>query len=268
MTGVPGVAVITGAGSGIGRALAKACAPSMAVVLADVDVEGLAETADALGTTNPVLVVPTDVSDRQAVERLAASAYDEFGRVGLLVNNAGVLGPPHKRVWELSVSDWQRVIGVNVLGTANGLAVFLPRMLAAGSRATVVNVASMQGFVPGPVVAAYGATKHAVVAMTESTHLQLCELGAPVRMVLVCPGPVATGLLAREIDDPEAGAALTARSTGSASDYLPADEVATAILDAVASDQFYVFTHPGSGRRIDERYARLPSSTGHRKLEK
>jgi NAD(P)-dependent dehydrogenase (short-subunit alcohol dehydrogenase family) len=263
--GARGVAVITGAGGGIGRALARACAPSMAVVLADVDVEGLAATAKTLDEASAVLVVPTDVSDRPAVQRLAARAYDEFGRVDLLVNNAGVLGPPTKRVWELTVADWQRVLGVNVMGTANGLAEFLPRMLEAGRRATVVNVASMQGLVPGPVVAAYGAAKHAVVAMTESTHLQLCELGAPVRVVLVCPGPVKTGLLAREVDDPEAGADLTARSTGSASDYLSPGAVATAILDAVEADRFHVFPHVGSDRRIRERYERLLRSADHRK---
>jgi len=191
-------AVVTGAASGIGRALALRCGrEGMAVVVADVDEKGLEETrgqVEALGAR--VLSVQTDVSKSAAVEALAAAAEEHFGPVHLLFNNAGVLVTG--KAWERSAADWEWVLGVNVMGVVHGVRAFIPRMLAHGEPAHVVNTASVGGLVVGPFLAPYIVSKHAVVALTESLHLELAAEGANVEVSALCPGAVATGITSSE----------------------------------------------------------------------
>jgi NAD(P)-dependent dehydrogenase (short-subunit alcohol dehydrogenase family) len=191
-------AVVTGAASGIGRALARRAAEEgMSVVVADVDLGGLEETRaqiEALGAR--VLAVETDVSNAAAVEALARAALSAFRRVHLVFNNAGVLVPGC--VWERSAADWEWVIGVNLFGCIHGARVFVPILIEQGEPAHVVNTASVGGLLVGPFLSPYIVSKHAVVALTEALHQELTALGAPIGVSCLCPGAVATGITRSE----------------------------------------------------------------------
>jgi NAD(P)-dependent dehydrogenase (short-subunit alcohol dehydrogenase family) len=197
-------AVVTGAASGIGRGLAlRAAQEGMAVALADVDEGGLEETrrqVDALGAN--VIAVPTDVSKSRAVEALAVAAESALGKIHLVFNNAGVLLTG--RAWERSEADWSWVLGVNLWGVIHGMRAFLPRMLAHGEPAHMVNTASVGGLIVGPFLAPYIVSKHAVVALTESLYYELAAEGANVGVSALCPGAVATGITSSERVRPEA----------------------------------------------------------------
>lgn len=190
-------AVVTGAASGIGRALALRCArEGMNVVVADVDVAQLEETraqvAVACAAGQAVLAVPTDVSQAAAVEALAAAAEARFGALHLVFNNAGVLITG--KAWERSAAEWEWVLGVNVFGVVHGVRSFVPRMLAHREPAHMVNTASVGGLVVGPFLAPYIVSKHAVVALTESLYYELAAERANLSVSALCPGAVATGI--------------------------------------------------------------------------
>ncbi|HVX19962.1 MAG TPA: SDR family NAD(P)-dependent oxidoreductase [Acidimicrobiales bacterium] len=186
------VAVVTGAASGIGHALAARLAGDGArLVLADVDGAALAEAAGGLRAGGAeVLAVPTDVTDPTAVDRLASAAAERFGPVHLLVNNAGVgvKGP----AWELSQADWEWVMGVCFWGVVHGIRSFLPAMVAHGDDGHVVNTSSMMGLGAAPLGAPYQAAKQAVTAVTESLWFDLRDRAPQIGVTLLCPGYVAT----------------------------------------------------------------------------
>ncbi len=188
-------AVITGAASGIGRALAERFAElDMKLVLADVEAPRLTEVAAALeGQGAQVLPVVTDVSSTTSVQALAAAAHDAFGHVHLLCNNAGVGGGGP--IASLSTGDWQWVLGVNLWGVINGLSAFLPSMLASGEEGHIVNTASIAGLVAGPMNAPYNASKFAVVAISEGLHAELAMTGARIGVSVLCPGFVRTDII-------------------------------------------------------------------------
>lgn len=201
-----GVAVITGAASGIGTGLArKALSLGMRVVLADVQEQALREFASTL--RGEVLAVPTDVSDAASVERLAERVYAEFGEVDLLFNNAGVLTTGFS--WEIEPERWKRSLDINIYGVLHGLRSFVPRLLRAGRPAHIVNTASVGGFLPSPLMAPYSVSKFAVVALTESLRGELEMLQAPVGVSLLAPGPVKTGIFSNPFGA-QAGAAAQA----------------------------------------------------------
>src|SRR6201996_2994771 len=186
-----GVAVITGAASGIGTGLArKALSLGMRVVIADVQAEAL--NAFAATLEGKVVAVPTDVSDPDAVEALAEHAYAEFGQVDLLFNNAGVMATGFS--WEIEPARWERSINVNFYGVLHGLRSFVPRLLKAGRPAHITNTSSVGGFLPSPMMAPYSVTKFAVVALTESLQGELNMLSAPIGVSLLAPGPVSSGI--------------------------------------------------------------------------
>lgn len=186
-----GVAVITGAASGIGSGLVRqALALGMRVVLADVQDEALQRFAATL--RGDVLAVPTDVSDPASVENLAEQAYARYGAVDLLFNNAGVLTTGY--TWEIEPERWQRSLDINVRGVLHGLRSFVPRLLAAKRPAHIVNTASVGGFLPSPLMGPYSVSKFALVALTESLRGELEMLGAPIGVSLLAPGPVKTGI--------------------------------------------------------------------------
>jgi NAD(P)-dependent dehydrogenase (short-subunit alcohol dehydrogenase family) len=185
------VAVVTGAGSGIGRGLARiADERGMAVVLADVDEAGLRETASLL-TAEP-LVVTTDVACEASVEALTEQTYARFGQVDLLFNNAGILRAGAS--WDIALADWRRVVDVNLMGVVTCVNRFLPRMIAADRPSRIINTASVGGLVSSPYIAPYTATKFAVVALTEALAAELQLTGAKVAVSLLAPGPVRSNI--------------------------------------------------------------------------
>jgi NAD(P)-dependent dehydrogenase (short-subunit alcohol dehydrogenase family) len=226
----------------------------MKLVLADVDVKGLAETVEmARGLGAEALGVPTDVSDAAQVDALARTTIDTCGAVHLLFNNAGV--GTGGFVWESSANDWAWVFGVNVMGVANGVRAFTPLMLAQQEPAHIVNTASVAGLLSAPGMGVYNASKHAVVALTETLYHDLKIVGGRVDCSLLCPAFVPTGIANAERARPEGlrnDEALTAsqRMAGRQltkaveSGKLSAAQVAELTFDAVRERRFYVLTHP------------------------
>ena len=235
-------AVITGAASGIGRALAhRLSRERMRLVLADVDGPRLREVARALPGA---LAVRADVSRMRDVEALAAKAYARFGAVHLLCNNAGVA--EHGAVWEVPLPRWRRIVGVNLWGVIHGCLAFVPRMIAQGGPAHVVNTASMAGLVTPPSAGAYSATKHAVVALSEALVQDLFLRRARVGVSVLCPGFVATRLLDSAPAAEAMARALIARGR-------PAEEMADRTVRAIRAGEFYVLTHPGTAFAVRRR---------------
>jgi len=246
-------AVVTGAGSGIGAALAQRLArEGMNVVLADVAIEEAQAVADRIGADR-TLVVGCDVSDASAVEALAIAAEARFGPVALLCNNAGIVpGGRHRKVWEYSVNDWQWSLGVNLYGVIHGIRSFVPRMIDRGLPAHVLNTASVAGFVSGSGSACYGASKHAVVRVTEALLAGLQEVGAPIGVTLLAPGLVRTRIyeaerlrpdhLADAGGRPRESAELDAMRDDLYRGAMSAEDTADLAIDAVIDDRFYVLT--------------------------
>ena len=189
------VAVITGAASGIGRAIAERCVQEgMKVVLADVEVEALTQTeADMKTAGATVLAVLTDVAQAADVEALAHKTLDAFGAVHLLCNNAGV--GAGTSIWESPIADWEWVMGVNLWGVIHGVRVFVPIMLAQDTACHIVNTASMAGLVSGSGLGVYRVTKHGVVTLSETLYHELVQRGAKVKVSVLCPGYVNTRIM-------------------------------------------------------------------------
>jgi NAD(P)-dependent dehydrogenase (short-subunit alcohol dehydrogenase family) len=265
------VAVVTGAASGIGRALAtRLASEGMAVALADVEQPALDEVAAELVRAGArVLAVRTDVSRAGDVDTLARRVVAELGAVHVVCNNAGVAlsGP----VWEATEEDWRWVLGVNLWGVIHGVRAFVPILLAQGGFGHVVNTASISGLVCLPDMGVYNASKHAVVALSETLHHDLVERGSSVRVSVLCPGYVDTRIMdsarnrpvapaadadparATPVRSSAAAAAATAAASSARRDTARAalraigrkpDEVAACVLDAIRAQRFYVLSHP------------------------
>lgn len=186
------VVVITGAGSGIGREVALLCAQRHAhLALCDVDDARLADTAEAVQTLGAqVLTSRVDVSDAEAMTRFGQATFDRFGRVDLLVNNAGVglVGG----FLDTSAKDWQWLIGINVMGVVHGCDAFLPTMIESGHGGHVVNLSSAAGLLANPQLTAYSATKFAVLGLSEALRMELMPHG--IGVTAVCPGIINTAI--------------------------------------------------------------------------
>jgi len=246
------VAAVTGAASGIGLALAERFASAgMHVVLADVDEAGLAAAAERIGARGvDTLTVRTDVSDEASVLALAAAATERFGTVHVVCNNAGVVSQAD--AWFGPLSAWNWVLGVNLWGVIHGVRAFLP-VLAAQGEGHIVNTASMAGLLPG-FGAAYDATKHAVVALTEDLYLAMQQSGLPIGVSVLCPGWVRTNILDAERNWPGELGAEPPRALGSdivlghvkrvIDEGMPPAVVADLVADAVQSDRFWVLPSP------------------------
>jgi len=191
------VAVVTGAASGMGFAVAEGCVDNrMRVVLADIEQDALERAADKLAHKGEVIAVPTDVSLAESVDELQKQA-ERFGPVQLLHNNAGVAGAGAGPVWERPIADWQWVLEVNLWGVINGLRAFLPAMVAR-DEGHVVNTASIAGLVPAAFGAPYVASKHAVVGISASLFHELDLLGSRVKVSVLCPGWIHTNIVDSE----------------------------------------------------------------------
>lgn len=193
------VAVITGAASGIGLALARRFGKEgMRVVISDVEqqrLETAAEELRALGIDTRAVLA--DVSSLESVQALADKVRDEFGTWDLVCNNAGVQRRG-TRVWEATDDMWNWILGVNLKGVINGLRVFLPDMISRDS-GHVLNTGSMAGLMPAAGTAPYGVSKHGLVALSEATLFELREMGSKVNISLLIPGgAVRTGIIDAE----------------------------------------------------------------------
>jgi NAD(P)-dependent dehydrogenase (short-subunit alcohol dehydrogenase family) len=241
-----GVAVITGAGSGIGEGLAHAAAAAgMRVVLADVASDRIERVAKEIraggGSADPI---PTDVADPAAIDRLASQVHARFGDVRLLANNAGIetLG----YTWDLPAEVWERTIRINVLGVVHGVRAFAPRMLAAGTPAFIANTASVGALGMMAVQAPYIVSKHAVLSFSECLRLEMEAKGAPISVSAVLPGPVATRIFEDAALGRDPASVASHRST--MRDMIGAGpsgrQAADLILPQIAAGSFWVSTHP------------------------
>jgi len=244
------VAVVTGAASGIGLALAERfAAEGMKVVMADVEAAALAKAAEGVRRkAAAVLASEVDVARPDHVERLARATYATFGAAHVLCNNAGVavIGAVH----EHSLADWQWVINVNLWGVIHGVRAFVPRMLAGGDEGHIVNTASMAGLTTSAFMSVYDVTKHGVVALSESMYKEFAATGAPIGVSVVCPGLINTNIMRSARNRPEDLAeegktGPMAQTFGQgladrlAAGY-PPSEVAEQVLQGIREGRFYI----------------------------
>ena len=254
------VAVITGAGSGIGLALAIQCAQEgMKVVLADIDRKFLRRAnrkLERMGAS--FLTVLTDVSKSTDIEALAKETLDKFGEIHLLINNAGV--GHSKYTWNYTLKDWEWQLGVCFFGVAHGVRIFTPIMLKQDAECHIVNVSSIEGLLPGsgPGGAIYGAAKHGIVSLSETMKRELEIIGSKLKISVVCPGAVVTRIWYGDIHRPEElqnapaeeiedsrNEDIYANVEANLDDSPPisAEQSAKIIIQGIKDEKFYILTH-------------------------
>jgi NAD(P)-dependent dehydrogenase (short-subunit alcohol dehydrogenase family) len=260
------VAVVTGAASGIGRGMAETfVAAGMKVVLSDIEAPALEETTSALRAAGgDVHAVRTDVSKPDQVDDLAKQTLSKYGAVHVLCNNAGIL-VGGSTGWRSSLNDWRWIVGVNLMGVVHGIRTFLPIMVEQDSEAHIVNTASLGGLIAGGG-APYGATKFAVVGLSENVYVQLQREGLKPRVSVLCPGFVDTNILysdrnrPAEFGDasaPQTDPAANAIREGAAAELkksgLSPSAVGEHVLAAIRDERFYILTHPELNPVIEQR---------------
>ena len=260
------VAVVTGAGSGIGLAMSNAFAAlGCSVVLADVQADALdAAATEVAGHGVEALAVPTDVSSAEQVDALAQATLERFGRVDIVCNNAGVSGGGGD-AWFGGIESWEWVVGVNMWGVVHGVRAFLPHLVAGGG-GHIVNTSSMLGLYAGmsPI---YDATKHAVVAMTESLYTSMQAAGVGVGVSCLCPGWVKTGIIESDRNWPDhlgpqpnadaGGEIMRGHIQRAVDEGMQPGAVADMVVDAIRNDRYWIFPHPEWVEVAMERFHRI-----------
>jgi NAD(P)-dependent dehydrogenase (short-subunit alcohol dehydrogenase family) len=252
-------AVLTGAGSGFGLECARIGARlGMNLALVDVQQDALDKAAAEIQASGAaVLALKVDVSKAAEMETLGLAVQARFGAPHFVFNNAGV--GAGGLIWENTTQDWEWVIGVNLMGVAHGIRVFTPMMLEAAAKdpsyqGHIVNTASMAGLLNAPNMGIYGASKHAVVSMSETLYQDLSLVTQQVGASVLCPFFVPTGITQSQRNRPAdmaaakptrsqlIGQAMSDKAVGSGK--VTAAEVAQMVFDAIAANQFYIYSHP------------------------
>lgn len=263
------VALITGAGNGFGFEIAKECAAKgMKLALNDIDDKDLDRACEALKETGvEVLKIHADVTLPEEVDKMVEETLKAFGQIDFLVNNAGVAisGP----VWELPLQDWEWIVSANLMSQVYAMRKVIPVMLKQDTECHILNVASVAGLITSNGMPAYHTTKHASVALTESTSYDLQAIGAKIKLSVFCPGFVQTDLHNYERHRPERFRDLSdpyykspAYFTGlKKAEFviqtgMPIDSIGMSVLTGIEEDQFYILTHPLYstliGRRVQD----------------
>lgn len=256
-----GVAVITGAGAGIGAGLARhASQLGMAVVLADIDIGAIATLRDELSAAGGTAIdIGCDVRDPDALQDLADRVYRDVGPVRLLVNNAGI--EQFGYLWDTPLPNWRRVVDINISGVFFGVRAFLPKMMATAEQAWVWNLSSVGGVVAIPLQAPYIMSKHAVLALTECLRLDVQSAGHDhhVHIQAVLPGAVVSNIFEAaggvDADAGDIAAAEAQRSAmldikAAAMDPLAAAET---VFEQAAEGRFYLLTQQSVASAMIER---------------
>ena len=250
-------AVVTGAASGIGRAMTQRfCTEGMNVVLADIEAEPLAREVAALKAEgHSVIGVTTDVSSSEQVETLAQRAYDAFGAVHVLCNNAGIF--TGGLLWEESLADYQWSLDVNLWGIIHGVRSFVPRMIEGGEECHVVNTASMAGLTTMPFAGVYHMTKHAALAFSESLYHELSVTAPQICVSALCPELINTGIAncdrnrpakysgEGDIVESDARSLVMDSIAGGVSTGRPPSEMADRVVNAIREKRFYILSNDG-----------------------
>ncbi|MBK7549661.1 MAG: SDR family oxidoreductase [Rhodoferax sp.] len=263
-------AVLTGAGSGFGLECARIGAKlGMNLVLADVQHDALAKaTAEMQAAGAQVLAVQLDVSKADEVEVMGRAVQQRFGAPHLVFNNAGV--GAGGLIWENTLKDWEWVLGVNLMGVAHGVRVFTPMMLEAAQKDAayqghIVNTASMAGLLNAPNMGVYNVSKHAVVSLSETLYQDLSLVTDQISASVLCPFFVPTGISQSHRNRPAdmtepvtkltksqlIGQANTDKAVGSGK--VTAADVAQLVFNAVAANQFYIYSHPKAIKSVQTR---------------
>ena len=246
-------AVVTGAGSGIGQALAYAFADAgMRLAIADVEPDALRVTEQELHARGaPVVAVPVDVADGDAVAAFAARVDETFDGADVLCNNAGVFAGG--LTWDRPVADFEWVMGVNFYGILHGIRAFVPGMLERGRPGHIVNTMSAAGLLPSAFSAPYTASKFAALALTECLAGELAAVGAPIGVTALCPGAVRTGIASSERNRPEGSRTASSPEsefvdrmlTENTERGMPPTAVAALVVDAVRAGRYLTLTSDG-----------------------
>jgi len=258
------VAVITGAGSGIGLALTERCAKEgMKVVLADIDEKFLRKAERKMKRLEAdTISILTDVSKVNDIEELAKKTLKTYGAIHLLINNAGIGNTRY--TWNYTLKDWEYQLGVNLWGVIHGVRIFTPIMLMQDEECHIVNVSSMEGLFSGsgPGGAIYGVSKHGVISLSETLRIDLEMKGSKVKVSVVCPGFVNTRILFGDTHRPEKFQNLPSEQVEDTrgedfftrfgvnieealeqTEIMAPEEAADIIFKAIKQDKFYIFTH-------------------------
>jgi NAD(P)-dependent dehydrogenase (short-subunit alcohol dehydrogenase family) len=271
MAGLPDldgkVAVVTGGASGIGRGIAEALkAEGAQIVIADIEEGALQATAAELGATG----IQTDVSKAESVKALADQVVERFGTAHVLVNNAGI--GPLARLDELTLDDWQWMIGVNTWGVVHGIHHFLPILKANEDGGHIVNTSSIAGLVGAVGLGSYTLTKFGVLGLTEVLAKELAEDGSKVGATVLCPGTIHTNIGTSSRNRPAGNSGglrdVDISQEGSEVDmsgvrWMVPIEVGHIVVDCVKTGELYAITHPDWWEMVEERFEGIAQAFGH-----
>lgn len=253
------IAVVTGAASGIGRAIVERCVrEGMKVVLSDIEEEALLRAEKELKANGAdVLTVVTDVSKEEDMRILAEKTIESYGAIHLLFNNAGVDAGTGSLLWENARADWQWVVNVNVWGLLNAIEVFVPIMLKQKTEGYIVNTASITGLLSGPGNGIYSASKHAVICLSETLYQELRLVGSNIGVSAVCPGFVRTRIMDAERNRPAelfnshgnetlapGRKAIVEMARNAVLNGILPEEVANQAFEGIKKGQLYIITEP------------------------